>query len=273
MTSEAESRDSTPRGVLVPREHTEFYGVPYYDEELDVAQSTAHRLMVHETSVVLQALAAEAKVLVLSDEPIWYLHPETDEQRVYYGDVVLGTAEDSKRITADELALVMEVVTISDRRKELKDTRFQRLLNEYNRVPEFLMAFPEIEDPRALVLCRLVDGEYQEEIVGPGGVAKSAAIPGLAFRVLPRDRWVAGYKFDVEYQGVPRPRLAGERARADEERARADEERARADEARARADEARARADEARARADEARVRADALAAKLRELGVDPENI
>lgn len=52
---------------------------------------------------------------------------------------------------------------------------------------------------------------------------------------------------------------AGERAKADEERAKAEEE--------------RARADEARRRAAEERDKAARLAAKLRELGVDPDTV
>ncbi|MEO7328052.1 MAG: hypothetical protein ABI193_05710 [Minicystis sp.] len=45
----------------------------------------------------------------------------------------------------------------------------------------------------------------------------------------------------------------------------------RADEEKARADEAQTRADEAQTRADEAQTRAERLAARLRALGVDPD--
>jgi hypothetical protein len=56
--------------------------------------------------------------------------------------------------------LVLEVVSTHERRKELKDTCFQRDLNEYNKVPEFVMAFPELDDARALIVCRFVAGAY-----------------------------------------------------------------------------------------------------------------
>lgn len=261
---------------LVAREHTAFDGIPYFDHDLGVAQSMAHRVMAVETSAVLAAVAREAGLAHLSDEPIWCLHPESDEQRVFYGDCVMAKAVDTRRIIADDLLLVIEVVSTNDRRKELKDRRFQRLLNEYNGVPEFALAFPELEDPRALTWCRLSDGMYEEHAVGPGGRVASSTVPGLEFRVLPKAEWTLGYKVDVYYRGQLRPRLLGERARAEEERVRAEEERARAEEERARAEAERARADAASARAAEERARAEAasaraerLAARLRALGVD----
>lgn len=252
MSHEAESADPTPRGALVPRVHTAFDGTPYFDNELGVPQTTAHRIMAVESGAVLAAIAKDAGLSYLSDEPIWYLHPETDEQKAFYGDCVIGKAVDTMRITAADVLLVIEVVSTNDRRKELKDTRFQRLLNEYNAVPELGLAFPEVDDPRALTWCRLRDGEYEEHVVGSGGIVRSEAVPGLELRVLPRERWEPGHKIELWYRGELRPRLAGERARAQEARARADEE---------------------RARADEERARAERLAAHLRELGVDPDEL
>ena len=244
MTQEAQSAPPRERR-LVPREHTAYDGVPYFDAELGVPQTTAHRIMVVETSAVLAEIARDAGLAFLSDEPIWYLHPESDEQRAYYGDCVIGQAVPSTRITADDVLLVLEVVSTNDRRKELKDTRFQRLLNEYNAIAEFGLVFPEVDDPRALTWCRLVDGEYEEHIVGPGASVRSLSVPGLKLTVLPRERWEAGYKIEIAYRGVVRPRLAGERARAEQEKARAEQEKA----------------------------RADRLAARLRELGIDPDEV
>jgi Uma2 family endonuclease len=93
---------------------------------------------------------------------------------------------------------------------------------------------------------------------------------------------------------LERKRLADEHARAEEERERAEEERERAEEERERAKEERKRAEEEYARAEEERLRADAanlraeeefiraeekstrverLAAKLRDLGVNPDEV
>lgn len=220
---------------LEPRQHTDFGGIPYFDRELGVPQSRSHQQMVSETGAVLAAVARDAGLLFLSDHPIWYEHPETDEQLAYYGDWVFAVGEE-RTITADGLLVVVEVVTIGDRRKEVKDTGFQRLLNEYNGVPEFGLVFPELEDSRALTWCRLEDGRYTELDVASGGRIAVRGVPGLELEVKQRAQWTDGDKIDVWYRGEHRPRLAGERARAEEERA-----------------------------------RADRLAAKLRELGLDPE--
>ena len=64
-----------------------------------------------------------------------------------------------------------------------------------------------------------------------------------------------------------------ERQRAEEEKARAEEEKARAEEEKARAEEEKARAEEEKARAEEEKARAELLAAKLRELGIDPNQL
>jgi hypothetical protein len=253
-----------PERRLVPRPHAEPGGTPYFDEELGVPHKSSHRIMVSDVSVILAALAAELGLSFLSDEPIWYLHPETDEQRTFFGDCVLANTRDTSTITADAVLLVMEVVSTNDRRKELKDTRFQKLLNEYNRVPEFALLFPDLEDARAVTWCRFFDGVYQEHAVGPGGIVQSESVPGLELHVLPRDAWASGYKFEVFYNGVRRPRLIGERARAEAERERAEAERERAE-------AERERAEAERERAEAERERAERLAAKLRALGIDPD--
>lgn len=274
VNQRARREDSPPRGVLEPLEHTAFDGIPYYDHELDVPQSVAHGSVTVGLGAVLQLVADEAGCSYLSDNPIWYLHPETDEQRAYYGDCVLGKAVDLSRIMATDLLWVMEVVSTNDRRKELKDTRFQKLLNEYNAVPEFALAFPELGDPRALTWCRLVDGVYQEHIVGPGASVHSDTVPGLELRVLPREQWTPGYKFDVYYRGELRPRYAGEHERAEQEKNRAEQEKNRAEQeknrandAEARAEQEKARAEQEKNRADDAEARAQRLAARLAELG------
>ncbi len=245
------------KGVLVPRVHEEPVGIPYFDEELGVPQNTAHRIMVSETAPIFASIAREAGLRFLSDEPIWYIHPENDEQRAFYGDCVLAEGDDTKTLTAQKVLLAMEVVTTHDRRKELKDTRFQKLLNEYNGVSEFALIFPDLDDPRALTWCRLVDQQYEEHAIAPGGSVASRAVPGLELRVLPRDQWRAGHKLEVYYQGVHRPRLAGERERAEQARQQAEQE--------------RERAQQERERAQQERERAERLAARLRELGLDPD--
>ena len=59
----------------------------------------------------------------------------------------------------------------------------------------------------------------------------------------------------------------------DQERQRADQERQRADQEQQRADQERQRADQERQRADQERQRADRLAERLREMGINPEEV
>jgi hypothetical protein len=202
--------------------------------------------MVYETGNVIAAVAAEAGLQFLSDEPIWYIHPDTEEQKAFYGDWVLARGDaDRKVITAKDLLLVVEVVSTSQRKKEIKDTGFQRTLNEYNEVPEFGLVFPNLDDPRSLRWYRLVDGLYEEVTLSPGAEVASSTVEGLVLRVRPQDQWEEGRKLDVFYQGQRRLVLMDERERAEQEKARAEQEKARAEQ----------------------------LAARLRELGVDPDTV
>jgi Uma2 family endonuclease len=67
--------------------------------------------------------------------------------------------------------------------------------------------------------------------------------------------------------------VSEQRQRAEEEHQRAEEERQRAEEEHQRAEEEHQRAEEERQRAEEERQRADRLAAHLRSLGVDPDQL
>ena len=223
---------------LVPREHViAADAIPYFDEVLQVPQSLAHQRMVYSIGPTLSLIAQDAGLLFLSDHPIWYLDPSRGDQKTFYGDLVFAQPVEPKSITADSLALVIEVVSISDRRKEKKDVVFQRALNHYNEVPEFGLVFPDAADARSLNWCRLVDGGYQEQIIGPGGGVASEAVPGLEFRVLPREQWSDGHKLEIYFRGEHRPGPAEERT--------------------------------ARLVAE---ARAEQLAAKLRELRIDPDS-
>ncbi len=250
---------------IEPRLHEAVEDRPWYDTELDVAQSPAHAAMVIDLASILGALGEELSLTVLSDASVWFINPGTDEQQVCFPDLsVLRPDTEVKRATAEEALFIGEVVSTRDRRKEIKDTRFQTAFCEYNDVPEFALFFPELDDPRALTWFRMVDGLYEEVTIAPGGEVESTSIPGLGFRVLPHEAWRPGRKVDVVYRGELRLPVAGERARAEEERARAEEERARAEEERARAERLESELDAAKAREDE-------LKARLRAAGLDPD--
>ena len=82
--------------------------------------------------------------------------------------------------------------------------------------------------------------------------------------------WLRFYDSDFNLLLLPEE---AEQKRADAEQQRADEEQQRADEEQQRADAERKRADEEQQRADTERKRAELLAARLKELGYDPDTI
>lgn len=254
---------------------------PYYDPELKVPHSPAHMAMITDLASIFRALSEEVGWPVLSDNAIWFLEPQDDEQRISFPDLVLLKPQtDIARVTAASAQLVGEVVTTTERRKEVKDTRYQLALCEYNEVPELALFFPEIDDPRALSYHRFVDGRYEALVISPGTSVRSESVPQLEFQVLPRDAWRPGRKVDVVYNGELRLPVAGERQRAEAERQRAEAERQRAETERQRAETERQRAEAERQRADglgaslqASEQKRAALEARLRELGIEPSEL
>ena len=265
---------------LVPRLHDPVDDRPFYDTELDVGQSDAHSIMAIDLASIFGAIALDRGLQRMSDQSMWFLHPQDDRQQVAFNDLVLLKEDaDISRVTAEDALVVAEVVTTTERRKEVKDTRFQLAMNEYNQVPEFALFFPELEDERSLRYFRLNDQRlYDERSLEPGQQIMSRTIMGLAFRVMPRDKWTPGRKVEVILDGELRPPLEGERARAEEarreaEQARAETEQAQAETKRALAETKRAHAEREQMQAalDDERTRAERLAARLRAMGLDPD--
>jgi hypothetical protein len=215
---------------------------------------------VFDIGPILEVLCEELGLRFLSDHPIWYADPATDEQKVFYGDLVVARPTEVERITAADLLIVIEVVSSTYPRKEVKDTSFQRALNEYNEVPEFGLLFPEPDETRTLHWCRLHPGEvpYRELRATPGSSVTSSGVEGLEFRVLPRDQWAPGRKIEVWYRGVQRLSLAKEHQRAEAESQRAETESQRAETERQRAEAERQRAEAERQRAETEHQRAEA---------------
>ena len=253
------------RGRLERWEHRDFEGIPYFDEDLQVPQGTPHQIAVYELGTILETIADELGLTFTSDHPIWFLDPDTDRQRRSYGDLVLARETDARRMIADDLLLVIEVVSTNDRRKEKKDTIFQRALNEYNEVPEFGLVFPDKADSRSLMWYRLnqESGRYEELSLSPGSEVAVSGVEGLVLRVKAAGQWEEGRKIEMFFRGEPRLPLRGERQRAEQERQRAEQEHQRAE-------QERQRAEQEHERAEQERVRAERLTAKLRAMGIEP---
>ncbi|MBI2372754.1 MAG: Uma2 family endonuclease [Deltaproteobacteria bacterium] len=259
--------------------------IPYYDPELDVPTSHTHNAATFDLRTKLEPIADAQGLVFMTDESVWYLDPASDQQKAFYPDVVLAARRDMA--TAEDARLVIEVVSTHDRRKEHKDTVRQRIANEANRVPEFGLYFPDIDDARVFELLRWdpCGKSYQSVAPSPNGRFASATVPGLEFEILPRSRWRDGLKVDLYYKGERslsaedlRVRGQQEAERADKEAKRAEREAKRAEKAAKRAEREAERAEKQAERAEEEARRADRervarvrLEAKLRALGIDPD--
>jgi hypothetical protein len=272
------------RARLIEKPHPEdaTVGTPYYDEELDVAQSPAHHKTVQKLGELLDRVAAWEGLQSLGDNPVWYWDADEDCQRILYPDYALTDAENLGSVTAKSLLLAIEVVTTTHRRKEEKDTIKMRNWNELNAVPEFLLLYPEPDDPRGLIAYRYNKDQvaYENVPLGPRRRFVSQAIDGLVIEELAPDARSVGRKLRVFYRGeevrdadaADRLALQEARARQQEARAREAADRRVLQEAQARQQEARAReaADrrvlqEAQARQQEARAREAADRRALQE--------
>jgi len=182
------------------------------------------------------------------------------------------------------LDFVLEIHVKGDRKKDYETNveRFARL-----GVSEYFLYDPPA---RRLLGYRLPQGaQGYERIIPQGGAWHSSMLeldfslsdgrleisaPGGGMLLDPRE-WIdrlRGMVDEASQRAEEEARRAEEEARRAEEEARRAEEEARRAEAEARRAEAEARrAEEERRRAEEETGRADRLAAKLRELGVDPD--
>jgi hypothetical protein len=226
-------------------------GIPYYDDEFAMAQSAAHRQTIFFVGGLLDQVAKAADLRGVSDYPIWYRRAEGRQQRPLYPDYALTANPSIKALTANDLLLVLEVVTTSAAAKERKDTVLMREENAAHGVPEFVLLYPEPDDARSIVWRRYDPGTQAYEVVAPpvDGRYRSAAIPGLEIEVLPRADWTEGRKVRVWFQGREvRDSEAAEQARAAAEQQVAQE----------------------RLRAEQACAEKERLLALLKQAGIDP---
>jgi len=268
-----------PRQPLIARKHTD-YGeleIPYYDEELGVAQGRPHKDVVFFIGDALRRIADLAGLGFLADNPIWYR--SGDKQKAFYSDLALAQTEDLDSVTADHIMLACEVVTTTHAAKMKKDTVKQLKLNEDHNVPEFLLFYPDMDDAKVFEWFVLVNGSYT--MMQPiKGRYVSRAIPGLVLEQLPRSEWRRSRKCRIFFKNVPmlasedehHARLDAEdgkrRAQGQTEIAynRASKERDEREKERRRADEAEQRADEAEQRAEKEYRARLALEQRLAEL-------
>jgi len=200
---EPEGTGRRPRLQPIPHSPESMDGIPYYDEEFAMAQSDAHRRTIYSLGGLLDRVAKVAGLRGVGDYPIWYWIAEQNQQRALYPDYALTANPNIKALTADELLLTLEVVTTSKPAKERKDTIRMRHYNAAHRVPEFVLIYPEPDDPRSVVWHRYdarMQG-YEVLPLPPDRRYRSEAIPGLELEVLTPAHWTEGRKVRLWFRG------------------------------------------------------------------------
>ncbi len=192
--------------------------IPYYDAELGVAQSEAHKDVIAYLLPLFEYIARLLGLRSLSDNAIRY--PKAPGENKYrYGDLVLARQSNKKNPGSGDLLLVMEVVSTTHKAKLLKDTDTQKDLNEQHGVQEFVLIWPDLDDDRVIDRYRYNKKSKCYEEIGPDedGFFHASLVPGLAFKPAPRPLWTKGRKLNCYYQGNPLGDVGQERERADRE--------------------------------------------------------
>ncbi|HAS50661.1 MAG TPA: hypothetical protein DCS21_02505 [Gammaproteobacteria bacterium] len=257
-----------PRPLPLPHPPESMIGTPYYDDEFEMAQSIAHMHTIYYVGSLLNRVAKAADLRVVSDNPVWYWLPEAGRQRALYPDYALTANPRVDRLTADELVLALEVVSTTQPPKEAKDTVLMRERNAAHGVREFVLIYPEPDDPRSVVWHGYDEwtGRYQVAPLPTDGRYRSVAVPGLELEVLPPEEWTLGRKVRVWFRGQELRDGEAEAHRREAAEAQAAQERTRAEQERAEKEVALAEKEQEQARAAR-------LAERLRALGIDPETV
>ncbi|TVR67190.1 MAG: hypothetical protein EA420_00800 [Candidatus Competibacteraceae bacterium] len=263
----------------IPHSPESMDGIPYFDEEFQMAASDAHRKTIYFLGALLDRVAERAGLRGVSDYPIWYWVPELGEQRILYPDYALTANPDIRSLTAKELVFALEVVTTSRREKELKDTVRMREHNRVHGIPEFLLVYPEPDDERSVIWHRYDarTDQYHPIPLPADRRYRSRAVPGLDIEVLEPSAWTEGRKLRVYYQSEElregqveeQARKAAEQQAAQERQAKEQERQARMS-AEHRAEQERQAKEQERQARTSAEQQVEQLLGRLRQAGLEP---
>ena len=214
----------------------------------------------------------------------------TDEDKSRIPDVVVCTQNLLEQAAArpgagildfDEKPLLVVEVVSENRRA---DYVIKRGEYELANVPEYCIVDPK-NGKQKIRLFALIEGEdgYTYTDYLPGEEMVSVVFADLILSVDEIlnpplvEELIKAEKAQLLQLGqqaaMERQRADDEHQRADDESQRADDEHQRADDERQRADDEHQRADDESQRADDESQRAERLAARLRELGIDPDSV
>lgn len=167
--------------------------------------------------------------------------------------------------------ICIESVSASSRKEIERDTKTKWQEYQAAGVQEYY-----ILDERGIETAFLenVNGRYRP-LKSVDGVIVSKQLPGFQFRLddLYRRPSLITLASDPVYQGYILPEYQQAQQQAEQERLNAEEERLRANVAQQQAEQERLRAESAQQQAEQERQAKEKLAAKLRDLGVDPTTL
>ena len=244
-------------------------GTPYYDDEFEMAQSIAHMQTIFYLGSLLNEVAEAADLRVVSDNPVWYWLPEKGVQQALYPDYALTANPSVARLTAPELLLALEVVSTAQPPKEVKDTVLMRDRNAAHGVREFVLIYPEPDDPRSVVWHGYDEwtGRYQVAPLPADRRYRSVAVPGLELDVLPPQDWTPGRKVRVWFRGQEVRDLRTETRCRKAAEVQAEQERVEKEQERAEKEAALAAKEQERAEKEAALAEIERLKALLRSQG------
>ncbi|MCB1192302.1 MAG: hypothetical protein KDK90_17785 [Leptospiraceae bacterium] len=264
------------RTILQKKQHTNFgSGIPYYDDELKMPQSKEHEIAINYLSYAFKFIAKDLRLGSISDHPVWYLMPKPKKeikQKVIYPDLCVSRNTDTSQVTSEDLLLCLEVVSTERKRKELKDRIIMKDLNEYNRVPEFVLIYPRASDNR-IIEYYTFDGYGYTLLEKQGGEYQSTVLEGLSIREIPRDDWKNGEKVEVLYKGEILVRYDELWDVVNQERLEKEKQKQTANQERLEKEKQKQIANQERLEKEKHKQVAEKLAEKLKELGINPNEI
>lgn len=258
--------------IPIPHSRESMDGIPYFDEEFDMAASHAHRKTIYFLGALLDRVAQRAGLRGVGDYPIWYWFPELGQQRILYPDYALTANPNIKSLTAKELLFALEVVTTSRQEKEEKDTVRMKEHSRVHGIAEFVLLYPEPDDDRSVVWYRYDPraDDYQQLPLPADRRYRSQAIPGLEIEVREPQDWTEGRKVRVYYRGEElREGAVEEQVRKAAEWQTERERQARMTAERQALQERQAKEQERQARMS-AEQQVEQLLARLRQAGLEP---
>ena len=182
--------------------------------------------------------------------------------------------------------LCVESLSDSNIAVVLRDTKIKKSEYAFAGVQEYYILDPE--DRYMVFYARSANGTYVEIQPDADGVIRSAVLPGFQFRLRDLVRLplleellsdevyyyvLPGYRAALERAEQERQHAEQEQQRADQEQQRAEQQQQRAQHEQQRADQQQQRAEQQQQRAEQEQQRAERYAKRLRDLGINVEEL